>query len=76
MEERTEKQLEKLVSNLCKGMSYGLICHVDGYNGLYVLNGLKCEQQIKFSQKILFVNLKIKWTGKIFHISKNYPKTL
>lgn len=43
MEERTEKQLEKLVSNLCKLMSSGVICHVDGYNGLYVLNGLKCE---------------------------------
>jgi hypothetical protein len=49
MEERTEKQLETLVSNLCKGMLYGVICHVDGYNGLYVLNGLKCEDLVWYA---------------------------
>lgn len=47
--QRTEKQLEKLVSNLCKLMSSGVICHVDGYNGLYVLNGLKCEDLVWYA---------------------------
>lgn len=49
MKERSEIQLEKLVLKLCKSMPYGVICHVDGYNGLYVLHGLKCENMVWYA---------------------------
>ena len=46
MENRTNKENSILIEDIMKRLLYGLICQIEGYNGLFILHGLICEDLV------------------------------
>ena len=46
MENRTNREKSILIEDIMKRLPYGLFCHIDGYEGVFILHGLVCKDLV------------------------------